>query len=180
MPQRNGKGYGKGSSRFAQDAATTVRRGRGTRALQEPAPRWHWRPRRGPPVDDGWICERCQYRWSVQSRFCHSPLCIALMTPALTPLGELARLQLYVDDATLIFENSNNYLSTSESAWPAEPEAELSPRHCSEPEVEPVDHGDHGRHSDHHTIGPPVTTPISPRDWYAAWQSERSTSADAY
>ena len=49
-----------------------------------------------------WVCLRCQGRWNMDSSFCHTPACLALMVPVPTPLGELQRLQMYADDVALL------------------------------------------------------------------------------
>ena len=89
-----------------------------------------------------WVCLRCQVRWSLESSFCHThthtPACLALMVPALTPLGGLRRLQIYADDAALSPALMIDDMEAEDAPWPLEPEAELSPRSCLEPEAEPL------------------------------------------
>ena len=55
-------------------------------------------------IRHSWVCQRCQYRNSVESRFCHSPSCLASMVPATPPMRGLLAMQLYADDVALLLD----------------------------------------------------------------------------
>ena len=85
-----------------------------------------------------WVCQRCQHRNNDESRFCHSPTCRALMTPAISPMRGLLAAQMYADEVAIILDRYGAPPWAEEATWQPEPEAELSPRYTPEPEAEPL------------------------------------------